>query len=237
MKNAWIMVWLLSLALGLLASACDGDDDPSTDGGTGDTDTDTDTDGDIDWSTVEDCETPDAGVVSVGECTENADCNPDGKHANYCHAFTSIPPDPEAECKPGVENKIQIIGNVRDFDTQEVMPNIKIKIASAAATLQGVDDAVTLASIQADDDGRFSYEGGDEVSLVPIGIVAHIRDLEGYYLTVTGLVEPEIGGVRYPPATRNHDVWAVSTVLRDKLTAAMNKSGLSAFVPFGKRAA
>lgn len=231
MKTARLMIIWGSLAVWTLTISCDEDD--ATDTGT---ETDTGSDQDEDTGPPPDVKCDIKGTVAVTtECKNNDDCNEEDSHANYCHSFWTSPPDPDAMCKPGVKDKLQITGNLRDFETEELIPNAELKLASAGETLHDVLASRTLATVATDENGLFNYEGGSDVNHAELGLVAHLRDFDGYYLTVTGLVQPEIGGVIYPPGIRNHDVWAISTPFRDKITEIMKASGLEALTPFGEK--
>jgi len=231
MKKVRLPIILAILAVWTLAISCD-EDDPSSP--VNDPDSGTDSEEDTGPPPDVKCDNQDAVPVETA-CKNNDDCNEEDSHANYCHSFWTSPPDPDAVCKPGVDNKIQITGNLRDFETEEVIANTTLKLASAGETLHDVNASKTLASVTTDEKGLFSYEGGSDVNHAELGLVAHMPAVDGYYLTVTGLVQPEIGGVLYPPGIRNHDVWGISTSFRDKITLAMKNSGLEALTPFGEK--
>lgn len=233
MKTAWLFKALLSLAMWTLTTSCTEDDANENEN---DSDFDTESDLEEDTGPPPDvkCDISEAVPVET-ECKNNDDCNAEDSHANYCQTFWTSPPDANATCKPGVDGKLQITGNLRDFETEEIIPNVELKLASAGETLQDVNATKTLATVTTNENGLFEYEGGDEVTHAALGLVAHLLDVEGYYLTVTGLVQPEIGGYIYPPGLRNHDVWAISDTFRDKITEVMKNSGLQSLTPFGEK--
>lgn len=231
MKRARLLIILAGIAVWTLSISCDEDGDDSK---PIEQDSDTEIDKDTGPPSDVKCDTKNAVPIATA-CKKNDDCNKEDSHANYCHTFWTSPPDPNAECRPGVQNKIQITGNLRDFETEELIPGAELKLASAGETLHDVTAAKTLATVTTDENGLFDYEGGSDVNHADLGLVAHLSDFGDYYLTVTGLVQPEIGGVLYPPGIRNHDVWAVSKTFRNKITQVMIDSGLEALTPFGEK--
>jgi hypothetical protein len=240
MRKLWLTLLVGCVALMCVPMSCGDDDDSSADGDTdtdtdtdtdSDTDTDADTDSDTDADTDSDTDgdTDDTPLPNGETCRVNDDCQ-----SGYCESWWTAPPDPDATCQDGLPvGEIRILGNVRDFETDELMPNVDIKVAGALPTLQDPVNAPAVANMTADANGLFEHEAGEEATKEPVGIVAHVNET-GYYLSLTGLVEPEIGGQIYPPGVRNHDVWAVPTSYMDKISDILTSNGLEAYAPFGE---
>jgi hypothetical protein len=103
-------------------------------------------------------------------------------------------------------------------------------------TLQDPKNCPAATELKSDADGFFDQVVGEEATKESVGIVAHTahKGVKGYFLTLTGLVEPEIGGKIYPAGVRNHDVWMMPQSYMDKITGILEDNGLEAFAPFGE---
>ncbi len=238
MRKFLIITLLMGLALCGGIVSCGDDDDTDTGAGDADGDSDGDADGDSDGDAdgdsdggTETCgdDGADAGPVEDGECRVNADCE-----TEYCKSFWTAPPDPNATCEPALErDQLYILANVRDFVTDEILTGVDVKIAGAMPTLQDPVGAPAVAEATTDANGLFEMQVGEEATKESVGLVAHIANVDTYHLTLTGLVEPEIGGMIYPSGVRNHDIWAVPSAYMDKITGIMMANDLEVYAPFG----
>jgi hypothetical protein len=197
MKERLWLVIALCAALLALAPAC-GDDDsagPGADAGT-DTDTDTDTDGD-----------GDAGAW----CDQNEDCV-----TGFCETYVSVPASPDGLCAEGpAAGQIRVMGNVRDYRTGEFLAGYQVKVTAALAALADPDGATPLITATTGADGLFDVVLATTSAEAPVGLVGVVPADADYFLTITGLVEPENGG-QYPLGIRNHDVRVVDQATVDE---------------------
>ncbi|MCP4679548.1 MAG: hypothetical protein GY854_29470 [Deltaproteobacteria bacterium] len=222
------IVLCIGLCIGIISC---GDDDNKGSGGDSDTDTDGDADGDADGDSDVDTSFDAGGDSSIPheECRTGEDCA-----SGYCESYWTAPPDPNAFCDTALEQgEIRILGNTRDFETMEIMPHLEIDIIGGPAALQDPVDALALESVTSDENGLFALNVGQMVTKEPMAIGVRVN-LDGYYLSLTGLCEPEIEGVMYPPGVRNHDIWAVPKSMVDDWTAIMMEDPLlKNFAPLG----
>ncbi len=244
MRFFLIITVLLGLAFGGGLVSCGDDDDSGGTAGDADTDADADADadadGDADGDTDGDAgtgacgdELADTTVLEAVECRVNADCGDPEDKAAYCKSFWTAPPDVDATCEQGLDRDyLFILGNVRDFVTDELLTGVEVDIAGAMPTLQDPSGATPVAEATSDNDGLIELEVGEEATKESVGLVARVT-IDNYFLTLTGLVEPEIGGLIYPSGVRNHDIWAVPESYMDKITGIMMANGLEPFAPFG----
>jgi hypothetical protein len=221
MKATWLSVLLVALlgcALG--AIACGGDDDAASDGDT-DTDTDTSTD------------TGTHGDGQIGEfCDMNEDCE-----SFFCDGYQHVPMDPDGECAEALpEGQVRVQGNVRDFLTGEYKSGVEVKIGGAMSVLQNPTGYTPITTLTTDADARFETDLEVSGETVPVGMVATV-EATGYFLSVTGLAEPELEGGFYPPGIRNHDVKLIPLSLLDDWSDLLLEadSSLSAFLPLGTK--
>ena len=225
-SRLWI---LIALCAALVPVAGCGDDDSGAGDGGADTDTDADTDADADADGG-----ADAGSGANGAfCTENADCD-----SYYCVTTQSVPPDPDGACAAALgEGEIRIMANVRDFYSEAAIPDQEIRITGAMAAMMNPSGAAALATATTDAAGVFDISGGAEITGTGVGIVA-IGEADGYYLTITGLVEPELEGGVYPSGIRNHDIKLVSQDKLDEWSGYLASfSELSSYLPLGQAGA
>jgi hypothetical protein len=228
-SRLWIAL-ALSAALCAPFSGCGDDDDSGGDADAdadADADTDTDTDADADGGA-------DAGSGANGSfCTENAECD-----SYYCVTFQSVPPDPDGACAAALAaDEIRIMANVRDFYTEAAIPDQEIRITGAMAAMMNPTGAAALTTATTDADGRFDVSGGTEITSTSVGIVA-IGEADGYFLSITGLVEPELEGGVYPSGIRNHDVKMMSQDKLDEWSGYLASfSDLSSYLPLGQAGA
>jgi hypothetical protein len=183
--------------------------------------------GDIDTDTF-------VGDGGIGDyCELNEDCS-----TGFCESYQTAPPDPDAVCAEGPgDGNVRMLGTLRDFDTLEIVSGEEVRIAGAMPVLADPTTAPAVAQGTTDDQGRYDILGGDDATKEMVGLVA-LTERSGYYLTATGVVEPEIGGYIYPPGARNHDIWLfpaeMVTEWSDLLVA--HDSSLSSYVPLGEKA-
>lgn len=210
---------IMFMGLSLIMWGC-GDDGGSseTDGGT---DSDTDSDGDTD-------STGDAGTGDF--CDENVDCE-----TGFCETYQNVPMDPDGYCTEGPPlGEIRILGNVRDYYTDEYQVGVDVEVCGAIAVMMDPANAPAVVTGTSDEDGKYAIDAGEEATSQSVGLVARVTG-EGYYLTVTGLVEPELGEGQYPPGVRNHDVKMMPQSMLDEWSGYITDfdSGLSGYVPLG----
>lgn len=209
---------ILMVGLAVVAWGCTDDDGANTaDGGT-----DGDADGDTDS----------AGDAGTGDyCDENDDCQ-----TGFCETYQNVPADPDGFCTDGPPpGEIRILGNVRDYYTEEYQAGVTVEVLGAIAAMMDPSGAEAIESGVTDDDGRYVIMGGELATSQSIGIVARV-EAEGYYLSVTGLVEPEIGGDEYPPGVRNHDVKLMPQSMLDDWSDYITAfdAELAPYVPLGE---
>ncbi|MBW2276215.1 MAG: hypothetical protein JRF63_01915 [Deltaproteobacteria bacterium] len=206
---------LLAFIATALVSAC-GDG-----GGSGPTDA-----GEIDTDTF-------VGDAGTGDyCELNEDCE-----TGFCESYQTAPPDPDAVCADGPgDDNVRMLGTLRDFVSLETIATEEVRIAGAMPVLADPLTAPTVAQGTTNDLGRYDILGDDNATKEMIGLVALVENAS-YYLTASGVVEPEIGGYIYPAGARNHDIWVVSESMiaewSDLLVA--HDSGLSPYVPLGEK--
>ncbi len=205
-------------------SSC-GDDDDESSGGDSDSDTDADTDSDSDSDTDSNGD----GSALGDTCRVNEDCT-----SGYCESYWTAPPDSDAFCDdPLPQGEIRILGNTRNFETMEIMPGLNVDVIGGPSALQDPEGALALDSAVSDKDGIFAINAGEVVTKEPMAIGARVR-LDGFFLSLTGLSEPEIGGTIYPPGVRNHDVWAVPQSMVDEWSSLLQSDPiLKNFAPLG----
>ena len=220
-KKLWLAVLFCQVIFLPGLYACD------EDGSAGEKDADAGQDEvDGDFKTKEEL----TGDGENGEyCVVNEDCK-----SGFCETWWTAPVDPDATCQKGVpQGEIRILGNVRDFVTDETIAGALVQIAGAMPSLMDPDNAPVLAEATTDKDGLFEILGGEMVTKETVGIGALINE-DGYHRTITGLVEPEIGGRIYPPGVRNHDLWAIPKSFLEDMTDVLGKEDvLSSYMPFG----
>jgi hypothetical protein len=174
------------------------------------------------------------GDAGTGDyCELNEDCA-----TGFCESYQSAPPDPDAVCAEApADGHVRMLGTLKDFITLETIADQYVRIAGAMPVLADPITAPAVAEGTTNEIGRYDIDGGDNATKEMIGLVALV-ERSGYYLTASGIVEPEIGGYIYPAGARNHDIWLVSEALisewSDLLVA--HDSGLSAYVPLGEKA-
>jgi hypothetical protein len=226
-SKLWFALVLVT-SLSVLQVGCGDDTDTGTDTGNSDTDTDADTDTDSDADSDTDVEAGANGAV----CDLNEGCL-----AGFCETFQGVPVDAEAVCADGPgADQLRILANVRDFYTEETIADLEIKITGALSAVMNPSGAPALATVTTDANGEFDVTGGTEFTTTPLGIVA-IAEATDYYLTITGLVEPELEGGVYPQGVRNHDIKAVSQAKLDEWSGMLASfDELAAYLPLGPAA-
>ncbi len=221
----------LFLAVGFGSIGCgdDGDDDDS--GGTPtDSDTEkecnpTDNTGDIieDWPG--ELSTHDGEIGD--QCRMMEDCQ-----SEYCESFRDSPPDTDATCQEGPPmGSIRITANLRDFETKEPLAGYSVDIIGGPGMAE-TPTGPAIVTLTTDENGRFEYDGGEEVTRKKVAIGARV-EAEGYVLSATGLVRTEIGGEFYPSGVRGHDIYAVPKTLADSWNTMLEQDpcDLSFFLP------
>ncbi len=223
MNKVWWTVISLVLACGLGICGCNGDDDDD-DGDNGDTSTGGPDANDCipergtiikDWPDSLSTHDGDTGA----QCRIMEDCK-----SNYCESFQDSPPDPDATCQDGPAfGSIRVTGNLRDFETREAIPGVSVDIIGGPGMASN-PTGPALATITTDENGRFEYDGGSELTRITIALGARV-DLsdQGYILSATGLIRPEINNTDYPPGVRGHDIYAVPQSLVDSWNAMLQK--------------
>ncbi len=224
---ACIVASLFGITFVFGAVGCGDDDDDS---GTGDSDTDTDTDSDSDSDSDSDTDgdtdgdadgdaDADGGTGAI-ECLMMEDCETD-----FCESFQNAPSDPDAHCAdPPPAGTINLIGNVRDFETDEYLTNTEVHIAGAAQASTNPTAAYNnpLVTTTTNGDGFFEErEYKWNMSTAVLGIIAMVQ-ADGYMFSSSGLVEPQ--GSSYPFGVLNRDVIVVSQATRDKWKALMEQN-------------
>ncbi len=231
MKKLCCLLSVLSIAFGLGVIGCSELEELVDPPDAGDTDSEEqDTGGNVT------CESDALPVTSAG-CLSSDDCNAEGEFTRYCHSYFIAPPDANAECRDGLgPAKMRIMANVRNLETMAIINGANVKIAGALETLQAdpIETTPAKANLKSDTQGLIDYDAGETVTNTPLGLLAHVHGLAGYFYTVTGLVEP-ITGSEYPAGVRNRDLWAMPESFRQKLDEVMTAEGLTAFVPFGEK--
>lgn len=194
----------------------------SDDGGGGPSDA-----GDIDTDTF-------VGDGGIGDyCELNEDCA-----SGFCESYQTAPPDPDAVCAEAPpDGEIRMLGTLRDFESHDTIADQYVRIAGAMPVLADPTTAPAVAEGTTDGSGRYDITGDDNATKEMTGLIALVEQ-DDYYLTASGVVEPEIGGYIYPAGARNHDIWFVSEALissySDLLVA--HDSSLTAYVPLGEKA-
>ncbi|NRA33874.1 MAG: hypothetical protein HRU17_11065 [Polyangiaceae bacterium] len=209
-------IWIASLLALSLFVACEesADDSAKTGGGTGGTDS-------------SDSGATDTGMTAedIGNsCVENTDCS-----SGVCLQYSDSPDDPDAVCGGNVElGAFRATGVARDFFTGDVLANAHVGIADALAAL--MNPLVTpFAETTTDSEGR--YDVTTPVAPGGIGSLA-VLNLEGYWITATGLVAPEAGV--YPPGVTVHELWSISeTELAGWNSALEGEVDLATHLPLG----
>jgi len=207
---------ILALLAAAALAGC-GDDD-----GGGPTDA-----GDIDTDTF-------VGDSGVGDyCELNEDCS-----TGFCESYQTAPPDPDATCAEGPgDGYVRMLGTLRDFESLEIVAGQDVRIAGAMPVLADPTTAPAVAEGVTNDEGRYDILGGEDATKEMIGLVALVESND-YYLTATGIVEPEIGGYIYPAGARNHDIWLFPSDLVDEWSDLLvaHDAELAAYVPLGEKA-
>ena len=173
------------------------------------------------------------GDGGVGDyCELNEDCE-----TGFCESYQTAPPDPDAVCAEGPgDGNVRMLGTLRDFVTLEIIADQEVRIAGAMPVLADPLTAPTVAQGTTNELGRYDILGDDNATKEMIGLVALVEH-SGYYLTASGVVEPEIGGYIYPAGARNHDISLVpeSTISEWSDLLVAHDSSLSAYVPLGEK--
>jgi hypothetical protein len=204
----WLLIALCAAPLSL-AAGCGGDDDAAGDAGT---DAGVDTD-----------------AVANGEwCDQNEDCI-----SGFCETYVSVPASPDGACADGVATgQIRIMGNVRDYRTGAFLEGRQVKVTAAMDALLNPTGAAPLITATTGADGLFDVTLA-MTSPPGVGLVGIVPDDDTYFLTITGLVEPELEGA-YPPGIRNHDVRIVSKDVVDEWSGYLEAfPELDANLPLG----
>jgi hypothetical protein len=220
----WMSVCLLAGLMSLLVG-CGDDEDSGLDGGTdsstdGDTDTDSDCDTDIDAGF--NC---DGGVPvtydqvcshEIGDCLVMEDCA-----SGYCEIYSVAPWDTDAECMdPPPADTINIVGSVRDFESNEALPGVTVSVADGATVLLAPDaayESMYRIQVVSDSNGKFNQPHEWIISPMDMGLVSLIKE-DGYFFTGTGFVEPTAARIT-PTGLLNHNAMVISESLVTTLKA------------------
>jgi hypothetical protein len=106
------------------------------------------------------------------------------------------------------DNRIRGIANVRTFGTDEYLENVQVDIVGAMEAILSPAGAVPVATVTTDAEGYFEIDLDSSANDKLVGLISRVA-LDGYYLTFTGLVEPDSVTGIYEPGLINHDIWAV----------------------------
>jgi hypothetical protein len=195
MKNLWIIGAMVMLC-GVFAIAC-GDDDETSNGPDGDGGTDAGGEC-VEYSA-------NYGQVcahEIGECMIMEDCS-----TGYCEVYTVAPWSTDAKCMaaPAV-NTMNVVGTVRDFETNAVLSDVTASFADGATVLLNPEKAYEdplyyKFRIVSDANGEFNTSQVWEVQEGDMGVVSLIKK-DGYFFTGTGFVESE--DLQTPTGTLNH---------------------------------
>ncbi len=243
MKNRFLLLYVW-LALGMWIAGCDaGDDETSGADADADTDSDADADTDADTDTDADADTDtdaDADADADGDadmprpngerCHFNKDCS-----SGFCESWYTAPVSPDSVCAEGPpEGTIRIIGISRDFETREPISGAEIGLVGATfAAMLGLNSTM-LAETTSGSDGRFEFLLDKSKINDVIGLVV-IAQLDGYYATSTGVVEPE-SGAKYPDGGDEHDALLISNSTLEKWSTLIAADpGLAPFGPLGDK--
>jgi hypothetical protein len=205
MKNLWI-IGVIVILYALFGTAC-GDDDGTSNG--------PDEDSGVDSGS--ECEEYPASYDRVcpheiGECMVMEDCPITG----YCEIYSVVPWDTDAQCMdPPPADTTRFTGVVRDFETNDVLPEVTVRFADGATVLGFPDEAydkwfkfeVTSDVV----DGTFEWDQEWIVKETDLGVVSLIQE-EGYFYTGTGFVEPT-ADLKAPTGALNHHAMAISETL------------------------
>ena len=231
-KLLWILAAAATLAVGATAAGCGDDDDGGGGSADADTDTDTDADTDADGDADTDADADGTGDTPNGEwCDENVDCQ-----SGFCESYSNAPWDEDGACADGPgDGQIRVMGNIREHVSGDPMGGAELQLAGAIAVMQNPDGFEAVTTVTADADGLFDLTAGPEATDLPVGLVAVVGG-EGYYPTVTGLVEPELEGGVYPQGVRNKDIKMVAESMIEDWSAAIEAydSGLAGYLPLGE---
>ncbi len=203
MKNLWILGVLVMLG-GAFATACGDDSSDGSDNGPGE-------DAGCEEVTISyDQVCP----HEVGECMTMEDCA-----SGYCEIYSSMPWDTDAECMdPPPKDTTRFTGIVRDFESNEALPDVPVKFADGATVLispEGAYESFPKFEDVSGADGRFATDQEWIVKDTDMGIVALIKK-EGYFFSATGFVEPT-GDRKAPTGSLNHHAMVIPETLAAKL--------------------
>jgi hypothetical protein len=129
----------------------------------------------------------------------------------YCEVYSSAPWDTDAQCidSPPADT-LNVVGIVRDFETNEVLPGVIARFADGATVLLDADgayDSFSKFEVTSDADGKFNHAEEWIVKDTDMGLVSLIKE-EGYFFTGTGFVEP--ADLKAPTGTLNHHAMVIS---------------------------
>ena len=175
---------------------------------------------------------PTGTLPNGATCREIDDCA-----SGLCAVYSHTPTDVDATCvaapPPG---DIHVFGNVRDFMSNELMPNVTIKLGGALDISMNPTGFPVVATLTSDASGIVDgVLSGDETD-VSLGIIAVI-EADGYYPTSTGLVKPEAGCDMYPAGIRNPDLKVMKTTDLTRLSDTLLASypALADHLPLGQK--
>lgn len=166
------------------------------------------------------------GGEGEGSCVVHEDCA-----SGYCRSFSDAPPDEEATClaAPG-GGATRITGTVRDVATLAPVAGAQVRVTAALAAATNPVGAPSMVDLVSGADGQVS-----ETSAMPltaqIGIMGLV-EIEGAFLTTTGLAPPDFDGT-YPPGNVVHDLWSVQTDTLARWSNALDGTAPPSALPLG----
>lgn len=140
-------------------------------------------------------------AINGASCMQLEDCV-----SGFCAVYSHTPTDANGTCQPAPPpGDIHVLGNVRDFMTDELMPNVTIKLGGAIDISQNPTGYPVAETLTSDANGLVdAVLTGDATHLI-LGIIAVI-EADGYYPTSTGLAKPSAGCGMYEAGIRNPDL-------------------------------
>lgn len=151
-----------------------------------------------------------------GSCMQLDDCA-----SGFCAVYSHTPTNSDGTCQPAPPHgDIHMLANIRDFITDEMMPNVTIKLGGAIDISQNPTGFPVANTLISDANGRVDTMLTGDTTRLTLGIMA-VVEADGYYPTLTGLAKPEAGCGFYEPGIRNPDIKMIKTDDLTRLSDAL----------------